>query len=150
MTIFGYETDSAIDAAIDRYLVANPYALSTVTAPTAVTVILKPEKRKEDIEADSVKVDTCRKKKIVVVGLKGGNMTIVKNVVKEKARLSFIDVDHSIQQMRNTCKSADCVFLMRNFVSHRHSEAVRSTKVKTMTYVNGGIDDLVSKIKEMI
>jgi hypothetical protein len=106
----------------------------------------------ENIREERVAKETGRRyrPRIVIVGLKGSNIRVVQDTVKDDARMSFVDVDHSVQQMRRTCKSADYVLMMRKFVSHRHSEAVNSKKHSGFSYVDGGMDELVDKITSLI
>jgi hypothetical protein len=86
------------------------------------------------------------KPRVVVVGLKGSQIGIVKETVKDDLRIQFIDADHNVRQLRHTCKSADYVLMMTGFISHKHTDVINNQTHKGCILVAGGMTELVDKL----
>ena len=87
--------------------------------------------------------------KTVIVGLCGGQLDDVRKEYGHHLNLVFIDVDASMHQLKATCTNADHVFMMRKFISHRHTDVINKKNHKGFVLIQGGMTELHSSLLEL-
>lgn len=90
-----------------------------------------------------------RRPRVIIVGVKGSNIRVIQDAVKDDLRMTFIEADESIHQLRETCRNADYVMMMRGFVSHRHTDVINKRTHSGFIMIQGGMDELIYKLAEL-
>ncbi len=81
---------------------------------------------------------------IAIIGPRNGQEAIIEKLCGGIARLKFVDADQS----QPAIPSADAVFLLTKFISHRWTEAAQKQFARNSIYlVSGGITGLVHRIR---
>ena len=81
---------------------------------------------------------------IAVIGPRNGQEAMIEEMVGGIARLKFVDADQS----QPLIPSADAVFLLTKFISHRWTEAAQKQFDRNSIYlIPGGITGLVHRIR---
>lgn len=81
---------------------------------------------------------------IAIIGTRNGQETLVEKLCDGVAKLKFVDADLSQPQI----PSADAVFLLTRFISHRWTDAAQKQFASNRIYfISGGISGLAHRIR---
>jgi hypothetical protein len=83
---------------------------------------------------------TYRKRKVIVVGLKGDQSDNLDAEIRKALDLHFCAKDKP-HELRNKAHKGDDVVLMSKFIKHVHQEIAKSVGARIM-YCNGGLSEL--------
>lgn len=91
---------------------------------------------------------SAKKRKIVVIGLKGGQPQQVKDRVSEDLAITFYESRVTASQLKSTLKYTDYVFFMSDWNNHSTQAVVKNSHVP-FEYVPGTVTNLINRIKEV-
>ena len=92
-------------------------------------------------------VPAVKKRKIVIIGLKGGQPQQVKQKIPEDFVLTFYESRVPASQLKATLKHTDHVFFMSDWNNHATQSVVKNSNVP-FEYVPGTVTNLVRRISE--
>lgn len=107
----------------------------------------KPIMETQIVTAPVRPVHTERKSKLVIIGLKGQQVTEIEREFGDRLRITFIGSDDNLQSVAPAVKGADAVIMTR-FISHAHEEIVKSENVQ-FERCHGGMTEIAECINKL-
>lgn len=117
--------------------------IAGITDSVAGRIVCRLQEALDDATRD-VTPEKLRKPLVVVVGVLAGPGNLVRKEFENELDLRIIDTDH-IQKLKGLGANARHVFVMIDFVSHSHTEILKSVGAQ-VTKVVGGMDKLRAEI----
>lgn len=111
---------------------------ASVVKPVAAVPVEKPKHEVILIRASDIK-PKAYKRKVGIVGVWSGNQTSIKKDFGDKLDLYIYSPD-DVNKLQGA-KELQKIFVMRKFVSHRHTDILRSIGQEPML-INGGMGEL--------
>lgn len=82
-----------------------------------------------------------KKKKVIVIGLKGQQKNHVDTAIHEELELVFCDVNR-LRALSSSIRPGDTVVLMTKFISHKAQQLAAAANPEQICYCNGGTSSL--------